>query len=116
MFMARSSKVHIACAGAAFLCMGHVKGQNHSYGQNSAPNAISSHPSTSSASQGHTTNTPYHHQNNIDLRTVLLAEMIARAVKGLVRCELKQYARKTGTISTQFATGTVLEYLNVITG
>lgn len=116
MFMARSSKLHKAFAGAAFLCMGHVQGQNQSHGQNSAHNAIGSRPSTSSASRDHSTNTPYHQQNNIDLRTVLLAEMVARAVKGLVRCELRQYARKTGTISAQFVTGTVLEYLNVITG
>ena len=54
--------------------------------------------------------------NNEDLRIVLLAEMVARTVKNLIRLELRNYAKKTQTISAQFIAGTILEFLNVVTG
>lgn len=54
--------------------------------------------------------------NNEELRVVLLGEMVARTVKNLIRLELRNYARKTKAISTQFIVGVTLEFLNVLTG
>ena len=56
------------------------------------------------------------HANNEDLRTVILGEMVARTIKHLIRLELRNYARKTKSISAQFINGAILEYLNMVTG
>lgn len=50
------------------------------------------------------------------LRSVLLAEMIVRTVKHLIRGTLRQYAKRTKGISVSFLHAVVCEYLNVITG
>ena len=50
------------------------------------------------------------------LRTVLLAEMVARTVKNIVRVQLRQYAAKNRAVSPEFMTSLLAEYFNVISG
>jgi hypothetical protein len=55
-------------------------------------------------------------QHSEELRAVLLAEMIVRTVKNLIRLQLRSYARKVKSVSRQFIYGVTVEYLNIVTG
>lgn len=55
-------------------------------------------------------------QNSAGLGSVLLAEMVFRTVKNLIRLQLRTYARKVKSISRQFIYGVTVEYLNILTG
>lgn len=51
-----------------------------------------------------------------ELRSLLLAEMLARTVKALVRLQMRAYNEQYKCLSTQFFCSLVTEYLNVVTG
>ena len=55
-------------------------------------------------------------KNAQDLRCVLLAEMVARTVKNIIRCQLRQYAVKNRSSSPELMVSLLVEYFNVITG
>ena len=55
-------------------------------------------------------------ENNDSLRSVFLAEIVARTMKQLIRMELRIYAKKTRCISYQVKSSLICEYLNVLTG
>jgi hypothetical protein len=55
-------------------------------------------------------------KNCDEMRQVLLAEMLARTVKNLVRLQMRTYNEQYKCTSTQFFSSLVTEYLNVLTG
>jgi hypothetical protein len=55
-------------------------------------------------------------KNSEDLRSVFLAEMVARAMKNIIRQHLRVYARKEKIVSFSFTSALVCEYFNVVTG
>lgn len=61
-------------------------------------------------------NTTQSESNSDSLRTVLLAEMVARTLKAIVRLQLRSYCKKSQTTSSQFIASLVVEYMNMITG
>lgn len=55
-------------------------------------------------------------KNSDEMRKVLLAEMVARTVKALVRFQMRAYSEQYKCTSVQFFSALVTEYLNVLTG
>jgi len=55
-------------------------------------------------------------RNCENLRSVFLAEMVARAIKGIVKLQLRAYTQKIKGVSPEFLATIYCEYFNVITG
>jgi hypothetical protein len=55
-------------------------------------------------------------RNCSDLRSIFLAEMIVRAMKVIMRLQLRNYSKNVKGISIQFKGRLLVEFLNVITG
>ena len=55
-------------------------------------------------------------KNCSDLTTLLLAEMVARAIKELIKLQLRMYAKEVKGTSPEFLPIIYCEYFNVITG
>jgi F-box and leucine-rich repeat protein 2/20 len=55
-------------------------------------------------------------KNGDILRALFLAEMVARAIKGIVRLLLRTYVRKAKGTSPEFLSTIYCEYFNVVTG
>ena len=51
-----------------------------------------------------------------ELRAIMLGEMVARAVKGIIRTQLRNYCKVAKGVSLHFKTGVIVEYFNVVTG
>lgn len=51
-----------------------------------------------------------------ELRSIFLAEMIARTVKSMIKLQLRQYGQAFATSNYQFIAETYAEYFNIITG
>lgn len=51
-----------------------------------------------------------------ELRQLLLAEMLARTIKSLIRLQMRTYNEQYKCLSTQFFCSLVTEYLNIVTG
>jgi hypothetical protein len=55
-------------------------------------------------------------KNNESLRTLFLAEMVARALKSIIRLQLRTYTAKEKIISLPFKVSLLAEYFNVVSG
>lgn len=55
-------------------------------------------------------------KNCSELRSVLLAEMVARTIKHVVKIQLRNYSRKERTINSTFFSTLVCDYINIVTG
>ena len=55
-------------------------------------------------------------RNNAALRSIFLAEMVARALKAIVRLQLRSYSKNVKGISAHFQRQLLVEYFNVVTG
>lgn len=51
-----------------------------------------------------------------ELRTLFLAEMVARVVKNIIRLQMRTYNMQYKCASTTFYTSLIVEYMNVLTG
>lgn len=55
-------------------------------------------------------------KNCSDLRSILLAEMVARAMKAVMRLQLRNYSKNVKGVSIQFKGRLLVDFLNVLTG
>ena len=55
-------------------------------------------------------------KHSAELRSIFLAEIVARCLKSLIRLQLRNYSRNIKGVSTHFKGRLLMEYFNVVTG